>query len=59
MRLELLNQYRASASDGDWWCILDADEIYIDDPRSSFLLYQMNFKRSRRKNLHIFLLIGT
>jgi glycosyltransferase involved in cell wall biosynthesis len=34
MRLELLNQYRASASDGDWWCILDADEIYIDDPRS-------------------------
>jgi hypothetical protein len=19
--------------DGDWWCILDADEFYIDDPR--------------------------
>jgi glycosyltransferase involved in cell wall biosynthesis len=34
MRLELLSQYRASASDGDWWCILDADEIYIDNPRS-------------------------
>jgi glycosyltransferase involved in cell wall biosynthesis len=34
MRLDLLSQYRASASDGDCWCILDADEIYIDDPRS-------------------------
>jgi glycosyltransferase involved in cell wall biosynthesis len=34
MRLELLSQYRASANDGDWWCILDADMIYIDDPRS-------------------------
>jgi glycosyltransferase involved in cell wall biosynthesis len=25
--------YRLQAEEGDWWCPLDADEIYIDDPR--------------------------
>src|SRR4030095_8654314 len=33
MRFDILRQYRASASDDDWWCRLDADEIYIDNPR--------------------------
>lgn len=26
--------YRHEAVPGDWWCRLDADEVYIDDPRS-------------------------
>jgi hypothetical protein len=33
MRAEVFNSIRHTASAGDWWCRLDADEIYIDDPR--------------------------
>jgi len=33
LRSEPFNHYRENSSDGDWWCQLDADEIYIDDPR--------------------------
>jgi glycosyltransferase involved in cell wall biosynthesis len=33
LRSEAFNHYRGNSSDGDWWCQLDADEIYIDDPR--------------------------
>lgn len=31
---ELANRYASLAGEGDWWCRLDADEIYIDDPRA-------------------------
>ncbi|KAB8320270.1 glycosyltransferase family 2 protein [Tolypothrix campylonemoides VB511288] len=34
LRSEPFNDYRANSSDGDWWCQLDADEIYIDDPKA-------------------------
>jgi glycosyltransferase involved in cell wall biosynthesis len=27
------NHYRRQSSSGDWWCILDADEFYIDQPK--------------------------
>jgi len=30
---EIFNHYCSNATDGDWWCRLDADEFYIDDPR--------------------------
>jgi glycosyltransferase involved in cell wall biosynthesis len=33
LRSEPFNCYRVNSSDGDWWCKLDADEMYIDDPR--------------------------
>jgi len=33
LRGETFNQFRHEATAGDWWCTLDADEIYIDDPR--------------------------
>ncbi len=33
LRSEVFNCYRDDVADGDWWCILDADEFYIDDPR--------------------------
>lgn len=33
LRREIFNYYRPNSSEGDWWCRLDADEIYIDDPR--------------------------
>jgi len=34
LRGEVFNHYRQCAQQGDWWCRLDADEIYIDDPAS-------------------------
>src|SRR5262245_20214359 len=30
----ILRQYADRAEPGDWWCMLDADELYIDDPRA-------------------------
>jgi Glycosyl transferase family 2 len=30
---DIFNAYRSNAGPRDWWCRLDADEIYIDDPR--------------------------
>lgn len=33
LRAELFGAVRHQARAGDWWCRLDADEIYIDDPR--------------------------
>lgn len=32
-RAEIFNYYRERASRNDWWCTLDADEFYIDNPR--------------------------
>lgn len=34
IRGEVFRAFRRRADAGDWWCILDADEIYIDDPRA-------------------------
>lgn len=33
LRAEIFNYYRNNSSEEDWWLRLDADEIYIDDPR--------------------------
>jgi glycosyltransferase involved in cell wall biosynthesis len=32
LRAEVFRNFSDRAKPGDWWCILDADEIYIDDP---------------------------
>jgi len=32
LRGEIFESHRSVASPGDWWCRLDSDEIYIDDP---------------------------
>lgn len=32
LRGEIFETRRSIASPGDWWCRLDSDEIYIDDP---------------------------
>lgn len=34
LRADAFNAYRAELQPGDWWAKLDADEIYIDDPKS-------------------------
>ncbi|MCK9494988.1 MAG: glycosyltransferase family 2 protein [Dehalococcoidia bacterium] len=33
LRGEVFRYYRDRARPGDWWCILDGDEFYVDDPR--------------------------
>jgi len=33
LRMDTFNRYRAEAAAGDWWCKLDADELYYDNPR--------------------------
>lgn len=33
MRGEIFRAWRHEASEGDWWCILDADEFLVNDPR--------------------------
>lgn len=32
LRAETFAHYRAECRPGDWWCILDADELYEDNP---------------------------
>ena len=34
LRGDIVRAYKHRAQRGDWWCILDADEFYVDDPRS-------------------------
>lgn len=34
LRQIIYNDYKSLANEGDWWCRLDGDEFYIDDPRS-------------------------
>ena len=34
LRRELFVDHRVEATYDDWWCVLDADEFYIDDPRT-------------------------
>ena len=34
LRGRVFRQFRGEAAAGDWWCRLDADELYIDDPRA-------------------------
>ncbi len=33
LRYEVFNFYRHLSKDGDWWCKLDSDEVYIDNPK--------------------------
>ncbi len=33
IRGDILRHFKHRAKRADWWCILDADELYIDDPR--------------------------
>lgn len=35
IRSDVFNAFRARAQNGDWWCRLDADEIYVDSPRET------------------------
>ena len=33
LRADIFNAFRSNAGPEDWWCEMDADEFYIDDPR--------------------------
>jgi glycosyltransferase involved in cell wall biosynthesis len=49
-RADIFNRFRSEASDGDWWCNMDSDEFYIDDPRTFLAAvprrYHVVFKKS-------------
>lgn len=34
LRAEVYNRYADRAREGDWWCQLNSDEFYVDDPRT-------------------------
>jgi glycosyltransferase involved in cell wall biosynthesis len=34
LRTEAFEAFRAELSDGDWWCRMDADEFYLENPRT-------------------------
>jgi hypothetical protein len=34
LRMDTFNRFRQECAPGDWWCKLDADELYHDDPRA-------------------------
>lgn len=34
LRAEVFNAFRERATEGDWWCHLDADEFYFKDPKA-------------------------
>jgi glycosyltransferase involved in cell wall biosynthesis len=34
LRAEAFNAFHGEASAGDWWCRMDADEFYAEDPRA-------------------------
>ena len=44
LRAEVFNNYREFSNPGDWWCHLDADEFYIDNPK--------DFIKSHSDSLH-------
>lgn len=50
MRADMFNHFKARAATGDWWCKLDADEFFHDDPRAFLAAvpwpYHCVFKRS-------------
>ena len=33
MRGAIYQRFRSRSTPGDWWCKLDADDLYVDDPR--------------------------
>jgi len=44
IREDILRRYAADAQLEDWWCILDADEFYVDDPREFLLRVPRRYK---------------
>jgi hypothetical protein len=55
LRGEVFEQYNAIALKDDWWCRLDADEFYIDNPRRflSRVPSQFGFVRSATFNYYL------
>jgi hypothetical protein len=44
LRADIFNAFRSKAGPEDWWCALDADEFYIDDPRIFLTKISSSFK---------------
>lgn len=55
MRQEVFSNYRDLADDGDWWCILDADEFYREDPRKFLARIPAAYQAAWNVHLDFFL----
>ena len=44
LRADIFSVFQSNASSQDWWCALDADEFYIDDPRIFLAKISSNFQ---------------
>jgi hypothetical protein len=55
LRAEVFRHYKAQAQPGDWWCRLDADEIYIDNPREFLAQIPAQFHVVWSQHLQYFL----
>jgi glycosyltransferase involved in cell wall biosynthesis len=44
LRADIFNGFRSDPGPEDWWCALDADEFYIDDPRIFLAKISSRFK---------------
>ena len=51
LRAEIFNQFRHVASRGDWWCNMDADEFYVDDPREFLAQVPRRFHVVMKKSI--------
>jgi hypothetical protein len=45
LRGEVFSYYKHRSTHGDWWCRLDADEFYIDDPAQFLRTVPDNFEQ--------------
>jgi glycosyltransferase involved in cell wall biosynthesis len=50
-RADIFNHFRKEAQDGDWWCKLDADEFFIEDPRLLLPEISKKFQLVSKKSL--------
>ena len=54
IREDILRRYAADAQPDDWWCILDADEFYVDDPLAFLLRVPRRYQAVWKQELSYF-----
>ncbi len=54
MRGEIFARFGSEATSDDWWCRLDADEMYVDDPREFLAQVPIGFGFVRSATLNFY-----
>ena len=53
LRARVFNAFRHEAEEGDWWCYrMDADELYVDDPRAFLAAVPRQYHTVYRKSIN-------